>query len=448
MSRVLSRVRVASGGAAFGLVLLPALLLYAVLLYVAQPVPMSDDFLAILNFSLRWQAQPTAVAKLLEMVASQHNEYKLIVLHAIVATELALTGQVHFDLLIWVGNLMLLGIAWLLWQHSFPDDRNLARRLLLFAPTAWLLFQLNYAENFDWAMCGLQTMPVLLFSLAALHLLLRPTRLALGAACLCAVLGCFSSGNGFLMAPIGVVLLSRMRRWRAVLSWVAAYALALAAYLYHYQPFQPPDYNPHTKLLEKLRFFFSFLGAAAENMHHLPFRDASVVLGVLLFVVVVVASVWRMDGEDSFLVCMALWCLLTAAVVTQKRVGAGVALALTLRYKIYSDLLLIFCYSFFALRLSRNPKLSPRCKCFCYAATMVLTILFVSVSDVFGYRFLRVRERSTQSALTNFSADPAHQVPEVSAIGVPIAGDEPELTRQILVQCLAKGLYALPSRKQ
>ncbi len=441
-----SRVRAASG-AAFGLVVFPALLLYAALLHAAQPVPMSDDFLAILNFSLRWRAQPTAVAKLLEIITSQHNEYKLIVLHTCVAAELALTGQVHFGLLIWMGNLMPLGIAWLLWQHSFADDRNLARRLFLFAPIAWLLFQLNYAENFDWAMCGLQTMPVLLFSLAALHFLLRPTRPALGAACLCAVLGCFSSGNGFLMAPIGFALLLRARHWQAITPWVAAHALAFTAYLYRYRPFQPPDYNPHTDWLQKVQFFFSFLGAAAENMHHLPFRNLSVAVGVLVFVVVAIAGTRRSYREDPFFLCMAVWCLFTAAVVTQRRVGAGVALALTLRYKIYSDLLLIFCYSFLALQLSRSPTLSPRRKHVYYMATMVFAVAFLSVSDVFGYRFLSVRQRSTQSALAGFEADPAHHVPEVSAIGVPIAGEEPELARRILVQCLAEGLYTLPPRK-
>ncbi len=436
-----------AGIAAASLVFFPILLLFGLLLHVAQPVPMSDDFLAILNFSLHWRAQPTAFAKLLEIIASQHNEYKLIVLHAVVAMELVLTGQVHFGFLLWIGNLMPLGVACLFWQHLFNDMRDPVRRLFLFAPVAWLLFQLNYAENFDWAMCGLQTMPVLLFSIAALHFVMRRTRLTLGAACVCAVLGCFSSGNGFLMAPIGFVLLLKMRRRRALALWMAAYALALAAYLYRYHSFQPPDYNPHTPWLRKVHFYFSFVGAAAENMHHLPFRNSSVILGMLLFIIVVIAGMRHSYREDPFFFCIALWCLFTAAVVTQKRVGAGETLALTLRYKVYSDLLLISGYALFAPLLRRNARLSPRGKRLCYAAAMAVLMGWTLISDVFGYRFLRVRERSTQSALARFAADPAHQVPEISAIGVPIAGDEPELARQILVRCLHEGLYTLPSQK-
>ena len=408
---------------------------------------MSDDFLAILHFSLEWRAQPTTGAKLLEIIASQHNEYKLIVLHAFVAAELAFTGKVHLGFLIWVGNLMLPGIAWLLWQHVFPDEKHLRKRLLLFAPIAWLFFQLNYAENLDWAMCGLQTVPVIFFCLAALHLLLDTGKRAFGGACACAVLGCFSSANGFLLAPIGFLVLLQNRRWRRAVLWSGVYALALTAYLYHYHPFQPPDFSSHTPWLQKVQFFLSFLGAAAENMHHLPVRNLSIVLG--LFIVGFVPLAWMRRGEykDPFFLCVAAWCFFTAAVVTQGRTGEGVVLALTLRYKVYSDLLLIVCYQYLAVQVSRSKELSPRGKRLSYGTALLATVVFALIADSFGYRFLMVRQRSTQGALARFAADPAHEVPEISAIGVPIRGGEPELARQILVRCLEDGIYSLPSRK-
>lgn len=417
-------------------------LLYAALLHAARAVPMSDDFLAILNFSLQWSAQPHGLPRVLEVIASQHNEYKLVVEHAVVASDLALTGRVHFGFLIWTGNLMLLGVGYLFWKNFFPE-LDLPQRLLLFAPAAWLLFQLNYVENFDWAMCGLQTLPVLLFTLAGLHFLLQTQRGSLGLACAAAMLGCLSSGNGFLMAPVGVVLLLSARRYRASMLWTGSYLVALLLYLYRYQRFLHPEYERHIPLLHKVMFFLSFLGAAAENMHHVPFGNASSCLGVLILCALIFA--WRggFHRECQFLFWTAIWCLLTAAVVTQARIGEGMVGALTLRYKVYSDLLLIFCYGLgvSSARKSRLPAARQRGL---YITAALGIVLMVSMSDVIGYRFLMRRERNTQHALAAFVAGETSASPELGANGIPASDLRSALDKGILLKCIAQGIYKLP----
>lgn len=403
---------------------------------------MSDDFLAILNFSLAWSAQPPGFSRVLEVIASQHNEYKLVVEHAVVAIDLALTGHVHFGLLIWTGNLMLLGVGYLFWKNFFPE-LDLPQRLMLFAPAAWLLFQLNYVENFDWAMCGLQTLPVLLFTLAGLHFLLRTHRGSLGLACGSAVLGCLSSGNGFLMAPVGIVLLLRARRLRATALWTGAYLFALAVYLYQYHRFLHPEYEQGIPFSHKVLFYLSFLGAAAENMHHVPIRNASTCLGALICGAVALACWHGFHREHPFLFWTAVWCLLTAAVATEARIGEGMAVALTLRYKVYSDLLLIFCYGL-GVSVVRSSRLPVSRQRGLYVAAALGTVLLVSVSDVIGYRFLMNRERNTQSALATFVANQTSASPEVGANGLPVSDLRSALDRRILLQCIAQGIYALP----
>lgn len=65
------------------------------------------------------------------------------------ALQYALTGHISFVFMIWLGNLLLLGVLWLMWQNFFKTEQRLARRLLLFAPVCYLFFQLNYVENLD-----------------------------------------------------------------------------------------------------------------------------------------------------------------------------------------------------------------------------------------------------------------------------------------------------------
>ena len=422
-------------------VLLPVALLYAALLHAERPVPMSDDFLAILNFSLQWSALPHGFPRVLEVIASQHNEYKLIVEHTIVAADLALTGHLHFGLFIWTGNLMLLGVGSLFWRNFFAE-LDPALRLFLFAPAAWLLFQLNYVENFDWAMCGLQTLPVLLFTLAGLHFLLQSHRGSFGLACGSAMLGCLSSGNGFLMAPLGLVILLSARRPRAAVLWTGSYLFALVLYLYRYHRFLHPEYTQQN-LLHKVVFFLSFLGAAAENMHHLPFRNASTGLGVLIICVLAVAWQRGFYRERPFLFWTAVWCMLTAAVATQARIGEGMVVALTLRYKVYSDLLSIFCYGLgvSTVRASRLPAIQQRSL---YAATAIVVVMLVSISDAIGYRFLMQREHNTQIALAAFLTNEASASPEIGANGIPVSDLRSALDRRILLECIAQGIYKLP----
>ena len=80
---------------------------------------MFDDFQAIVSFVLIFKQLPSLGSKMLFIVAAQHDEYKLIFEHAIVAVQIALLGRIHFDLLILLAHLALLGILWLLLESCF-----------------------------------------------------------------------------------------------------------------------------------------------------------------------------------------------------------------------------------------------------------------------------------------------------------------------------------------
>ena len=131
-----------------------------------------------------------------------------------------------------LGNASILLLAVVLWRMFLPNHQNLTYRMALFIPVSWLLFQLQYAETLNWAMPSLQNLPVLSFSLGAICLLMRSARVPFCGSLVCFVLAVASSGNGFLLIPIGVLVLVLARRYVHLVCWLAISAACVAAYAY------------------------------------------------------------------------------------------------------------------------------------------------------------------------------------------------------------------------
>jgi hypothetical protein len=424
------------------LMLAPILATYAILLRESRAVPMYDDYQAVVSFIVIFKQLPSVGSKLLFIVAAQHDEYKLIFEHAVLAAQYAFVGHVSFSFMIWTGNLLLLGVAWVLWHNYFSDETDLARRFFLFAPICFLLFQLNYVENLDWAMCGMQTVPVLFFTLASLHFLLGRERW-FPLACVCAILGCLSSANAFVMGPIGLLVLVPRRRWAAIAVWTMSFAIALTMYLYRYKRITRLHFDPNISIPHKIIFFLSFAGGALENMHRTPVRNGSVVLGLLIVLIFMHSLRTHFYKTNPFGVYSAVWFLLSAGMVAQVRSGLGMDLSLALRYKIYCDLLLIFCYGYGIHRLEMTDMSKAR-KRQLYVAALGSTILLSASGDLFGYKFLVRRQTAVETGLNSYAADPQHNVPEVSMDGSVITSGEPSFARKVLTQAIELRLYKLP----
>jgi len=424
--------------------LLPIVAFYAMLFREMRSVPMFDDYQAVVSFVLIFKQLPSLGSKLLFIIAAQHDEYKLIFEHAIIAAQYSLTGHISFGFLILLGNLLVLGIAWLLWKNYFSDEKDLTRRIILFLPICYLLFQLNYVENLDWAMCSLQTIPVLFFTLASLHLLLSDKKWAFPLACLCAWLGCLSSSNAFLIAPIGLFILVPRRNWRQISAWTVTFFVALGMYLYRYIRITRPNFDPHVFLYHKIGFYFSFLGSSVENMHHFPIRNGSVVLGVLMIAIFCHSILTGFYRKNPFAFYSTLWVLITAILVAQVRSGLGLDMSLAVRYKIYSDLVLIFCYAYVVARIDTVSTPLGR-KHLLYCSSLALIVMLAASSDYFGYKFLVKRQMRVEEGLNEYLASPSTNPPMISTTGEPILSGEPAFARTVLTQAIKRGIYIMPS---
>ncbi len=425
-------------GAAF----LPFFILFAALAHIARDVPMFDDYPAILFFDVHYGKLPTLAGRLTYLIRAQTGDYKLIVAHAFAALDLGLTHHIHLKYLIWTGNLFGFAIILPLWGMYFKHEPCLRRRLLLFLPILYLFFQMNYVENYDWAMCGLQTFPVVLFSLSSLVLVARRDTASTLLACICACLAGFSSSNGFLLAPIGALVYLRRKEWIHLSWWLLTFGLAITVYLYGYRPLPNGLSNENTTATNRILFLFSFLGSAAENQHRQPVKYGAVVLGLCVTAIILWAFFRRFHRNSPAACYTALWVLLTAVPVLVYRLPAGFQYSLIMRYKIYSDLLLIFCYGFLATHLRTRSAGDAQGRLF-YGAALTAAIGCCAASDIAGYRFLVNRQQRVAVGLNRFALDPtgARPAPEP---GEPMGFHLIEADRRTLAEALQSGIYTLP----
>lgn len=327
--------------------LVPVVAYFGWLAIYAVNVPLFDDH-ALRNFLVFYQAADSLSEKF-ALVFSQHNEHRIGYDRLVVLLQFWLTGEIDFVGMMVVGNLSLVGILWVFYRIFEQTGRS----SWALVPVPYLLFSLALHENTFWGMAALQNFTVVFFVLLSIfHLTNSGTRRLLWA-CLSAVAAVYTSGNGFLLLPIGVGLLALQRRWRDLLLFSTVSAVCVTIYFIGYLP-PPgnPDRIPLTEIGQYARGFLLFLGAMADLLPQSASRFRPILLvgtlllgyGVLVAGRTAVLAVKRrppLPDAALFLSGLITFLLLTAVLVVYSRLSFGQTVLLTSRYKIYSVLLAI-----------------------------------------------------------------------------------------------------------
>jgi hypothetical protein len=418
-------------------VMFPAIVAYAILYRQALSVPYQDDYEAILGFAIEYIQLPTLKARVLAIATNQFNEYKLCFEHSIVASELQLTCHLNFAFLIALGNLFLLPIFYVVWLIFQEQQTNLNRRLLAFLPISLLFFSLTYWENLNWAMTGLQNTPVVLFSLLATYLL-APRKVEqqnfprLLLACLAAALATSSSANGFLLCPVGLLLLLPRRAYAQSLLWCASFVPLLAAYLYHYSRVVQPMFSLY--YLTRPLFFLAFLGCVIPSR----WPAAALGLGMLIIAWLAVADGFTRRNPAAF--ASVAWIVATGGLVGWVR--GSTAFGAPSHYSIYSILMLIFCCSFLAGYVpSRWPAFNRRRF---YLTSLLLAAGMCLMEDLNAYHHLGARRRVVRAGMDSYRANPAASSPLADPVIERIYPQERAIEQSILNRAIQERIYTLP----
>jgi len=432
--------------------LFPALVFYALLSRETVNLPFLDDYTGVLGFLNAWKGIATVRGKLLDILLTQHNEYKLIFAQAVFAIQYLASGKVDFAVLSALGNGLVVPIFLVLGAMWRADRREIENRLLLFVPVAWVLFQFQYYSLLNWPVASLQQLAALLFSLLAIHLLCGEGRASFWWAIASMGLAIGASGNGLFLAPIGGLMLLQFRRTRRLLGWAAAAAAMVAGYFYGYDTRQSQAHADHSVVssLHHLSplYALSFLGASiARYDDYLP----SALLGGAVVLTFLWAARVRLYARSPALFYSMLFALATAAAVSGLRSDLGVSQSLVSRYRIYSNLSVILSYLFVAGEL-RPQSWRPRARMMAAGAVMAAAVGFNLASTYAGFRLLRVRTDLTLEGVRRWelgepsitvAAGPPHEDPVIKRqrLNGNFAPVDEDLRRSIEL-----GIYELPKR--
>ena len=258
----------------------------------------------------------------------QHVDNRVLFPNLIVV---ALAHTVHFNITVeeYVSALMLFAsTAVFIWCHK---RRSPHTPLLFYCPVAFLTLTLAQWQNTIW---GFQmAWYLVLLSLAvAIVLLDRPrfTWPVFAVAIVVAVVGSYSSLQGLLIWPVGLVLLYQRRRpIRAVILWVIVAGATTVLYFHNFT--SSKAFNPHDTILrvpfDAVGFFVFALGdiVGLQETKAEPANGWVIAFGVVILVLAVLVLIrWGLRRDEHSAtpigVALILYGLLFDALITQGRV--------------------------------------------------------------------------------------------------------------------------------
>lgn len=425
---------------AFFLIGLPLATAIATVTRTSINIPLEDDYQAIAAFMTVYAAKSGPLHKLAYILTSQHNAYKLILLHTIVVLECALTGHINYRALQLLGSLAVPATIALLWVLLARQHRPFKQAIWLFIPACYLFLSLCYWETLNFAMSELATLAVIPIAVACIlsYTSSRPRMEIVGALLLACAIATLASG--FFLPFALVPMLLYQRRYASALGVVLVAGAMAILYRVHYtaEHLQAPGPAHHRTILV---YPIVFLGDVSSKLY------LCAALGTLLLVVFLALLVcgWPRRSPSTF--TLALFCLVTAAGVSAGRYSLGLITAMSPRYGMYALLLICAEYMaviemFGAAALRRKSLTSVT---FAFATIMIGAWAFYS--QVKTYRILRARQELIATHLILWERHPDHVV---------LTPDEPEymyssfwipwriLSQQILQREISAGRYIPP----
>ena len=284
---------------------------------------------------------------------AQHNENRIFFPNLIVVV---VAHTLHYDIRVleYLGVIMLTAAtALILVAHK---RRSPSTPWLYYCPVAFLAFSFVQEDNSLW---GFQlAWFVVLLALAAVLVLMDRSTLTwpvLVGAIAVAVVGSFSSLQGLLIWPTGLVLCYyRRRTWTQAGVWVAAAMATTAVYFHNYDSSAsalPRFALQHPQIAVK--FFFFLIGDVLGKPVTLGSANPENTLVVLFGIFIVALAVgtllicgFRRDEHTGSPMGIALiwYGLLFAAIVTQGRSFYGYGGASSSRYTTFDLLILVGIY--------------------------------------------------------------------------------------------------------
>ena len=258
----------------------------------------------------------------------QHVDNRILFPNLIVVT---LAHTVHYNITVeeYVSALMLFAAtAVLIWCHK---RRSPQTPLLLYVPVAFLTLTLAQWQNTIWGFQMAWYLVLLSLAVAIAFLdRLRFTWPVFSVAIVVAIVGSYSSLQGLLIWPVGLVLLYQRRRpARALIVWVIVAGATTVLYFHNFT--SSKAFNPRDTILkgpfDAVKFFIFALGdiAGVQETKNEPANGWVMAFGVVILVLAVLVLLrWGLRRDEHSAapigIALILYGLLFDALITQGRV--------------------------------------------------------------------------------------------------------------------------------
>ena len=341
----------------------------------------------------------------LSVLWAQHNENRIFFPNLVM---LVLAHASHFNVLIeeYVSALMLFGAtALVIWTHKRHSPST---RWIYYCPVAIVMLSIVQFENTLW---GFQlAFYLVLFTLAlTLFLLERDlTWPVLGAATAAAVVCSFSSLQGLLVWPVGLLFLARRGAPRVMVGWTIAGIASAALYNYHLRIAAAPLSAVLTHPWGFLQFFLVLLGdAIGEPVTNGGAHTVSLLLGVVVLGLACVAIVrwWRSGSQNTLGVALIAFGVLFAVMVTIGRAFTGFSQAGQSRYRTFTLLVLVGTYLVLVVDRRASRRVAP--VSWAVLAVMICLQLVVGLPQgISGGRVTHIEELYAEDVVVNIARAP------------------------------------------
>jgi hypothetical protein len=334
--------------------------LFIYLVYdISFNVPYFDDFDAIGSFILN--SENKSLSTIIHDIFSQYAEHRIGFTRFISLTYFKLFGFVNFKHLILFGLCGLIGIQFLIYFQI----RHLKYRFFLLSSCSAILLNFQYWENMMSAMTSLQNLFAPFFCLLGIYLLSKGSILKFRITAYFVIfLAIFTSGNGLLILPIGLLYIIITKENRGnFLMWIVFSFIMLFIYFFGYE--NPPEvFGGRSNKLQiiTLPFLFVknytlFLTSTLASVG-ISFNTCILLgIGLTIYIIFYCGRTFLTSGHNVnhgyFYVLVFAYLIGVSFMVAVNR-GSHLENMLFSRYKIYSTLFIIFVFLSFIELLRVN----------------------------------------------------------------------------------------------
>jgi hypothetical protein len=331
-------------------------------------IPMGIYAFLVINFSVNipiWDDYDTVLAYLnmsdslrYQSFFYQHNEHKIAWTRLVIEEYHRIFGEINFIHLIYLGNLALLFIFFLL-SAIFKRQKN---SLILLIPVPYLLFQPQAWENITWVTGSLQNFYILLFALSSFYFWNKKTLSGYITASFFGTIATYTSANGLLIFFILItwecrefikelkskILLQQgnvppKKRLPSLLILLGITLLVCYSYLHNYD--NVAGNHPYgIKLLSQPLILFKYTAMLLGSYMEPLGNSLIFLMGALEMVLILLLTYKEYDQKNPIIYYFLLFILSSIFITTLGRAGLGAEQALSSRYRSFSVMVLILLY--------------------------------------------------------------------------------------------------------